>query len=246
MRNIIISIGKIGSIVFITIASILLSLIVTSTLSLAIKSDITSFTIFTAIITPTIVAPIVSWFIIDLLIKIHYLEEEQRRLAAFDYLTETLTRRFFMESSKNLLKQCKRTNTKLTIAIIDIDNFKSINDTYGHAAGDEVLRSFSKVMHNILRANDMIGRVGGEEFAVSMFGIHADNAMIALERLRIAIESDIVYYMGKNINYTVSIGVSEYDKKSSNELDSILKYADDALYKAKATGKNRIEKNTTY
>ena len=243
MRSMIISIGQIGSIVFITIASILLSLIVTSTLSLFINSDISTFTIFTTIITPAIVTPMVSWYIIDLIIKLHHLEKEQRRLAAFDYLTETLTRRLFIENSKNLLKQCKRSDTELTIAIIDIDNFKSINDTYGHAAGDEVLKSFSKVMHNILRTNDMIGRIGGEEFAVSMFGVNADIALIALERLRTATESDKVHYMGQTINYTISIGVSEYDKNLSSEIDSILKYADNALYKAKISGKNRTEKN---
>ena len=242
MRNNIIIGGRIWSIVFFTFLAVVLSVTITSITHITISSSVSSISLFTAVIAPIIIAPILLWYIIDLLIKVHHLEEEQRKFATYDYLTGTMTRRLFLENSSSLLKQCERNNTNLTIAIIDIDNFKSVNDTFGHAGGDEVLRSFSALMRSVLRTNDMIGRIGGEEFAVAMFGENVENAIYALERLRISVEENTVNYLDKKIPYTISIGLAGYDAKHSNKIEIILKDADDALYKAKSLGKNCIQK----
>jgi len=240
MRHYIANIGRIWSTVIITLLSILLSLLITSIFDFSFNSKVSQYSIMAAIVTPAIVAPLMSWYVIGLLITIHHMEEEQRNLAAFDYLTDTMTRRLFLESSLKLLEQAKRDNKTFTIALIDIDNFKSINDTYGHAVGDEILVSFTQTMRKVLRTNDVIGRIGGEEFAVTMLGVSTQDAIMALERLRVAVENDTVLNVDKVVPYTVSMGVSEYDEKLSNTIGNILKDADDALYDAKSQGKNRI------
>ena len=252
MRKHLIKLGRPWSVVLITIVSIILSLLITCSISILAQSKVDLITIVASITAPALIAPAISWYFMGLLFQVHHLEEEQRKLATFDHLTGLMSRRAFLENSTTLISQCSRNSLDLTVAIIDIDNFKTINDRYGHAGGDEVLKSFSRLLSSITRTNDLIarledgglvGRLGGEEFGITMFGIGLEQAVNALERIRGAIAEDSVTYGPEKINYTVSIGVSNLRLNSDKNLHDIIKRADVALYHAKSNGKNRIEIN---
>ena len=120
----------------------------------------------------------------------------------------------------------------------DIDFFKKVNDTYGHAAGDEVLREVAARIKTHLRESDIPSRYGGEEFAVLLPYTHIEEAKIVGERLRKAVESKPVELDNQTINVTISMGLAEYNRKESGE--ELFERADKALYEAKTSGRNRV------
>jgi diguanylate cyclase (GGDEF)-like protein len=195
-----------------------------------------------SIAVPALVTPILTWHIIGLVLEINKLEESQRRLATYDELTGLRSRRAFLQESNNLINIAKRGNYYLALATIDIDNFKLINDRCGHAGGDTVLMSFASLLRDNLRESDIAGRIGGEEFAVTMLGGGVDAVDTVLERIRLVAENDQVAYLDEVINYKISIGVAALDGDFSSDLVQLMKRSDDALYVAKADGKNRVEK----
>lgn len=131
------------------------------------------------------------------------------------------------------------------LIVCDVDHFKSINDRFGHAAGDEVLRATSQVMQATLRDGDQIGRIGGEEFVVVLRNLSLENARLVAERLRSAVERQTVCVDGQAIKATMSVGVAENQPLQSDWRD-LFKRADDCLYQAKHQGRNRVfcEQNT--
>lgn len=156
-----------------------------------------------------------------------------------DPLTELSNRRPFLKTLEKEFARAKRFKRPLTVAMIDIDHFKQVNDTYGHDAGDKVLCAMSALLISEFRTIDFVGRLGGEEFAVLFPETGLLGATVSCERLRLAIEGAIIPVNGKPINITVSIGVA---KASSTTLDGtdILKRADALLYDAKNGGRNRV------
>ena len=169
------------------------------------------------------------------------LEAELVRLAEIDGLTEILNRRSFMERSAMELKRAFRHRTPTSLLIIDIDHFKNVNDTYGHHVGDEVLRSLARRLADGLRREDLLGRIGGEEFAALLPQTDLEGALLAAERLRLAVESMVVPCDGWEIRITVSIGASLQEAERVQDLERLLKSADSALYAAKQNGRNRVE-----
>ena len=125
-----------------------------------------------------------------------------------------------------------------TVCIIDVDDFKTINDTYGHACGDKVLMEFGTIFHKVFRAPEVVGRIGGEEFAW-VLGIEETEAIRMMQDLHAAVMASVTYCPGKSIGYTVSIGIFENKTPSTLSLDEALSCADHALYRAKVSGKNR-------
>ena len=165
--------------------------------------------------------------------------------ATLDALTGFYNRRQLEERIKQETAKAKRQKTPLCAIMIDIDFFKRINDIYGHAAGDLVLKTVSKTMRSQLREYDVAGRYGGEEFAVLLPFTKTEEAVMVAERLRQAVEnkkidlSKINHEMpNKIIDVTISLGI--YELKVSDSADDLLKEADKALYQAKETGRNRI------
>jgi diguanylate cyclase (GGDEF)-like protein len=156
-----------------------------------------------------------------------------------DPLTELSNRRPFLKTLETEFARAKRYKHPLAVAMIDIDHFKQVNDTFGHDTGDRVLRAISAMLINEFRTIDLVGRLGGEEFAVVLPETDLVSAKIACNRLLTAIEAAIIPVNGKQISITVSIGLA---KVSSETLDgpSILKRADELLYVAKANGRNQI------
>ena len=171
----------------------------------------------------------------NLIEKTKKLEE----LCTTDELTGIFNRRFILEKLQSEIEISKRYRSPLSIIILDIDNFKGINDTSGHLTGDKVLVKTSKTIKNSLRESDNFGRIGGEEFIIVLPNTDLEKAHMCGERIRINISSQIFEEHSDNI--TVSGGVACYTDNES--MEDFFKRADTLLYKAKKTGKNLILSN---
>ena len=158
--------------------------------------------------------------------------------ATLDALTNLNNRRQFETRLKQEIAITKRQNNPLCAMMIDIDFFKKVNDTYGHASGDEVLRTVASVIKAQLRESDIPARYGGEEFAVLLPYTHIDEAKIVGERLRKAVEETTVQLDDLTINVTISMGLAEFTQEETGE--ELFARADKALYEAKEGGRNRV------
>lgn len=168
------------------------------------------------------------------------LQFELERQAHVDYLTGVSNRRYFMEQAELELSRSIRYNNSLSILMMDIDFFKSINDSHGHKVGDMVLKKLAEVCRETLREIDIVGRMGGEEFAILLPETAGAEAVEAAERLRIAIaNAKVPLESGLPIHITISIGVASLASKDDNT-DVLLNLADKALYEAKASGRNQV------
>ena len=157
-----------------------------------------------------------------------------------DYLTGLPNRRHFMEQAAIELARVSRYGGALSLLMVDIDNFKRVNDTYGHQTGDLVLQKLGEASKAILRDVDLIGRIGGEEFAVLLPETDGEKAKEVAERLREAIAHEsLILEKGVPLQFTVSIGVATIVDRATN-LDTLLARADRALYNAKTTGRNKV------
>jgi diguanylate cyclase (GGDEF)-like protein len=161
------------------------------------------------------------------------------RLARTDELTGMKNRRAFYELAQQAFEQAARYERPLSLISLDIDHFKSINDTWGHAAGDAALRSIARVMTTTSRVTDIAGRVGGEEFAILLPETTTEAAVVHAERLRRDVADIVVSYDGVDIRLTCSMGVASRDEFTVS-LDRLMARADAALYDAKAAGRNRV------
>lgn len=166
-------------------------------------------------------------------------EQFHKRAADTDVLTGLANRRAFLDTAERTLERCQFTETPCAVAVFDLDHFKTVNDTYGHETGDKVLRLFAEVARKALRPGDMIGRLGGEEFAAIAGGASIEAAIALAERVRRSYAEAAQTVEGMAINGTVSAGVSA--NVSGDDLGSILRRADAALYAAKLRGRNRVE-----
>lgn len=166
--------------------------------------------------------------------------EELERRAYNDYLTGLATRRHFFERAEEEIARHGRHGGELSVMMFDIDNFKQINDLYGHSTGDAVLKKIAQIAVETLREIDLIGRIGGEEFAVLLPQTGLEEAMVVAERLRKAIEEgEIVLNEGLSPRFSASFGVTSAGERSTN-IDMLLNRADKALYEAKESGRNRV------
>lgn len=168
------------------------------------------------------------------------LEEELRRQAHIDYLTGVYNRRHFMERAEQELSRAHRYGSTLSMLMLDVDHFKQINDRYGHKVGDIVLKAVADLCHATFRDVDILGRLGGEEFAVLLPETDQHFAIDAAERLRETItNARIPLAEGLPVTFSVSIGVSSMQSPDDN-IDVLLNLADKALYAAKDAGRNRV------
>lgn len=159
-------------------------------------------------------------------------------MATRDELTGLINRREFFTLASHEEERAKREGHIVSVMMLDADYFKKINDTYGHAAGDDVLRDLADNCRKIFRKTDVVGRYGGEEFAVMLPGAEEKMAKIIAERIRSSIEASTVKHDDEDINYTVSIGIACAIGKDVR-IEELLDRADRALYTAKAEGRNR-------
>jgi diguanylate cyclase (GGDEF)-like protein len=163
-----------------------------------------------------------------------------KKAAMVDPLTGLSNRRAFMQNAEAISRAQVMRGRPVAVFIIDLDHFKSINDRFGHAAGDRILQLFAEVCGGKVRSSDLIGRLGGEEFAVLLADATRDNAFLVAERIRSAFEAARTVIDGELVAATLSIGVAIIQDPEQN-LSMLLKQADQALYRAKARGRNRVE-----
>lgn len=162
---------------------------------------------------------------------------ELEHRAYSDYLTGLANRRYFIEQAELELSRHNRYENKLSLIMLDIDYFKKINDTYGHNVGDLVLQKIAEVSRSILRDIDIIGRIGGEEFAILLPETSLEDSIKVAERLRVEISNASVILENSEVTFTSSFGVVAANKSN---IDELLIKADKALYKAKESGRNRV------
>lgn len=166
-------------------------------------------------------------------------EQDLQKMARTDPLTGANNRGYFMELLQAEIERSQRYNHTFSILMLDLDHFKSVNDTFGHAAGDEALRTMIRVFQSSrLRQSDFWGRIGGEEFVVALPETVLHDAAEAAERLRVNLAELPVCYEDKKFFITASIGVSQF--RTGDVRETLLHRADQAMYEAKQTGRNRI------
>jgi diguanylate cyclase (GGDEF)-like protein len=168
--------------------------------------------------------------------------DQLRELAAVDDLTKLPNRRQFLKSLENEFSRAQRHDRPLTVLMIDADDFKLINDRHGHFAGDEVLRTVADRLRGIVRQTDLLGRLGGEEFAVALTETDMPSALETAERLCCEIAVEPFQVAGSRIQVTVSVGVATRRARDDNAAQ-LLRLADKAMYLAKSGGRNRVLAN---
>jgi diguanylate cyclase (GGDEF)-like protein len=168
-----------------------------------------------------------------------FMENELKRLAATDPLTGADNRRSFLEKAAYELLRSQRYEHAFALLMLDVDHFKSVNDTYGHKWGDQVLKAIVAKSLKTLRDTDLFGRIGGEEFAIILPESEAEAALEVGERLRQALSEISISSDKGSIKITVSIGLAMMEA-GNDTLEAILERADAALYKAKQAGRNKL------
>ncbi len=154
-----------------------------------------------------------------------------------DYLTGMFNRRYLFEEGSKIYKHTRSEHGKLSLAIIDIDKFKNINDTYGHDIGDIAIKHIPSILANHLKKDSLISRMGGEEFCIITKDLNEEEILALYEDIRASFENSVLSIKDLNLKFTVSIGVCT---KYHSDLDDMMRKADEALYTAKETGRNRV------
>jgi len=167
------------------------------------------------------------------------LQQRLAELANTDPLTGLYNRRRFFEGTREEIARSRRYQYPLSLLMVDVDHFKVVNDTYGHDAGDILLQHLAALFKNFLREGDMVGRLGGEEFAILLGHTDQDQAESVAERIRQAVETQPVTYQDQQIKITLSIGVSQLSPAEEDPYP-VLKRADDMLFLAKGKGRNCV------
>jgi len=174
-------------------------------------------------------------------------QEELKLLIATDPLTNLYNKKYFIDTAKYTFQLARREKTDLSLIILDIDNFKKINDHCGHKAGDKVIKELALKLQTLMRKSDILCRFGGEEFIVLLPGTGMKGAVTTAEKIRqatakllISCEHKIPSGTDQEISLTISAGVAQINLQQDNKIDSIILRADLALYEAKNSGKNTV------
>ncbi len=172
-------------------------------------------------------------------IKRAVLYEKVQELVIRDSLTQILSRRYFMERFSEEVNRSRKFSYSLACLMIDIDNFKDLNDRYGHLVGDAILKEASKIIKDSIRQIDILGRYGGEEFCLALPETKKEEARFAAERIREAIEDKAIRAYDEDLKITISIGIAVLPEDAL-DTEALIDRADQALYKAKQAGRNRV------
>ena len=170
-------------------------------------------------------------------LEILELFDEMKNKMNKDFMTGLYNRRYFFEVGKKIYEEKKKLNKPMAIAIIDIDKFKKINDSYGHNIGDYAIKEVARVLNDNIMSSTLISRIGGEEFCLLFYNREKEEIQRLLEEIRKKFENNLIEVDNLKFKYTVSIGCSfEYGKN----IDEMMQFADDGLYDAKKTGRNKV------
>mgnify|MGYP001611879736 FL=1 len=231
--------GIVKSTAAFALASIVLSVLLTGGINYAITGRVGTISLVIAIVVPAVIAPVFTYILLSLVFKFESLEEQLRQLAITDELTQTYNRRHFIETAEREFARARRYRETFSVVVLDLDDFKFVNDTHGHPAGDQVLRTVSDLCRRNIRQHDTFARYGGEEFVFLLPGLDYAGACEFAERIRRRLAGTPVAFGNRLIHVTASLGVAVYHEGLS-DLDSLLTHADQAMYRAKNLGKNRL------
>lgn len=215
-------------------------LVVTISFSIVIKNPVVLMKIVLAYCTVIILVSMFVYKYTNYLSELTNIYWKLKEGYSKDFLTGLNNVRFFDTTFNKVLAEADEKNKRLSILFIDIDFFKKVNDTYGHANGDIVLKQLSYVLKNNCRSSDIVSRNGGEEFSVLLLECPSNLAMGIAEKIRKAVENyQFSLNDNRKINITISIGVATYPD-TTTDLDKLFESADSALYKAKRSGRNKV------
>jgi len=192
---------------------------------------------YTAAIVPMLVSVPVCYLTARMAVQLNEAHARLKELAHTDELTGLTNRRSFFQRAESALEEARTTGREVSLLVIDADYFKQLNDTYGHATGDAALQFISEQLSTCVRKSDLVGRLGGEEFAVLLPASGASDANQLARRIVERVSSRPMVWDGKIIEMSVSCGVA--DTRSGRDMTALFKAADDALYAAKNNGRNR-------
>ena len=188
---------------------------------------------------PLIVAPPIAYWLANSIYEITRLRDEIERIAYVDALTGIANRRGFFEKANHFIAQLNDTDDSVSVILIDIDHFKNINDTWGHRAGDAVLVVVADILTRSLRdANGVVGRIGGEEFALLVVHRRMSDVTGLADGIRLNIKSAAIDARNTSITATVSVGLAHH--LAGDDLENTLLYADKAMYLAKNARRDRV------
>ncbi len=179
---------------------------------------------------------VIGYFIKAINKKLQSTQTKLKDQANHDSMTGLFNRRYMYDISKDIITQCIDNEEEIYLIMFDIDNFKIINDTYGHDIGDKVIISLAKEVMSCTRNSDIVARWGGEEFLILLPNTNQQGSKVLSEKIRANIEALEI----ENIKFTVSIGLAYFDYSEDRTIDDAIKKADDALYEAKQSGKNKV------
>jgi len=157
-----------------------------------------------------------------------------------DMMTKLRLKHFFIDQLSATMAESRRGLLKIHILMMDIDNFKKLNDTYGHLAGDKVLIEVAEIILQAIRGTDIAARYGGEEFVVMLRDCNNETATIIAERIRSKVESKVFNYNDLELRVTISLGITDYQRKTDRSPAQLIERADKALYMSKKSGKNQV------
>lgn len=232
--------GLLTAVVLITVFSVLASAAVSSTIVYGVLHDTMATNAWiVTLMTPLVIAPLASWTMLRLVLQLDRAQEELRELSLRDPLTGCYNRRHFMHALRHEIERSQRYGQRCSVAILDVDNFKQINDRLGHQAGDEVLLGVARACQGVVRATDVFARIGGEEFAVLLPQTDAAEAYVLVDRLRLHVQALAFETLpAQDGRVTLSGGV--VCTNSAARIDAVMQAADHAMYRAKREGKNRV------
>lgn len=213
--------------------------------SLGYSADSLGIMLFDAGLLALVTAPPVYWLVLNPIhreyekrLKAESEAEEMTHVAITDPLTSIMNRRGITVGLLDAMAQAERYRTPLTVAMADIDHFKEINDTYGHEAGDRVLKNVASILSDALRMPDKVGRYGGEEFLIMLPHTNLAQGSKIVERIRASVSKKIFDQGAKKARVTISVGVTQF--QPGEDLEQLMSHADKALYDAKKGGRNLV------
>ncbi|MBC7877345.1 MAG: GGDEF domain-containing protein [Anaerolineales bacterium] len=224
----------------ITILSIITSTLITIGIMLLTDGVISGTGLLISILIPALLAPLFEYRALSTLLQLDLAEEKLKITSTTDELTQAYNRRHFFEVASQELARAQRYGGKFSVAIMDIDHFKSINDMHGHLAGDQILRELSNICAKNIRLPDIFGRYGGDEFIFLFPETGREKAKECMERIDASISASPIQYENLEIKTRISIGLAEFSNEIHSIIDEVLKEADQALYRAKREGGNKV------
>jgi len=188
-----------------------------------------------------IISTIIGWRVYVITLNLEKLHLKLYQDAHTDYLTGASNRRNFIDHTKREINRSNRSQTPLTLLLVDIDHFKQVNDTYGHLTGDQVLTELVILIQSTFRSSDIVARYGGEEFVILLAETDLDGATIFAQRIQKLLSlKEFTASNGEKFRVTISIGISNYNADKKMDLDSWFNETDKAMYQAKTEGRNKI------